>query len=167
MIYAGIDVGLSGGIAFFNDFTLLEVIDMPKKPTQWDKGNMVDSKALADALLRHRPERVNVERASAMPGQGVSSMFSFGMSYQAVFSVLEVLEIPYEVVQPKKWQKQFGVVGKTKEGIHSADVVDTIYPEANIRGRMGGLKDGRCDAILIALYDPKASVLVMPPLPSQ
>lgn len=157
MIYCGIDVGLSGGIAFFNDNVLLEVIDMPKKPTPWDKGNMVDSKALADAILRHKPEKANVERATAMPGQGVSSMFSFGMSYQAVFSVLDVLGVPYEVVQPKRWQKQFGVTGKTKAGLHSEDVVNQIYPEAQIRGRMGGLKDGRCDAILIALYKGAAA----------
>jgi len=148
----GIDIGLSGGIAFFEHGRLGSVFDMPAKPTPWDKGRCVDSLALHDILTRHRPVCAFVERVHAMPKQGVSSMFTFGMSFQAVLSVLEVMGIQYQLVEPKAWQKNFGVVGKTKEGKKSADIVKGFYPCAPIYGTKGGIKDGRCDAILIALY---------------
>ena len=155
MITAGIDVGLSGAIAFFDGDSLLNVYDMPKKPTPWGKGNMVDSRELAKLIAHHKPKKAVVERVHAMTGQGVSSMFSFGMSYQAVLSVLDVLDCQYDLVMPRAWQKHIGIVGKTGEGLKAVDIVEKLYPDAPIRGRMGGLKDGRCDAILIGLYSQK------------
>lgn len=49
--------------------------------------------------------RVGLERVGAMPGQGVSSMFSFGVSYGRVQGFLEAAGLPFELVSPQTWQR--------------------------------------------------------------
>ena len=160
MIICGVDPGLSGGIAIFNDNLLLAVHDMPKMAAPWGKGNLVDTKLLAEIVSYHKPEICHLERSQPMTGggqnkqrnTGVNSVFSMGMSYMAVIATMEIMQVPVNYIWPASWTKHFGVVGKSKKGKHAEDVVKNIYPEAQIYGPQGGLKDGRCDAILIALF---------------
>ena len=49
-----------------------------------------------------------VEDVHAMPGQGVTSMFSFGRNLGTILGVLAALKIPYRMETPQKWMKKVG-----------------------------------------------------------
>ena len=49
-----------------------------------------------------------LEKVGAMPGQGVSSTFKFGMSYGGLRMALAWSGIPWVEVSPVKWQGQLG-----------------------------------------------------------
>ena len=95
-----------------------------------------------------------IEQVHAMRGQGVSSTFSFGQRLGELEGMLQTLDLTYSKVIPQKWQKLVGVEPKSgKKGIYSA--ISNIYPNSQLTGKMGGILDGRCDALSIAYYNYK------------
>ena len=126
-----------------------------------------------------------LEYVHAMPGQGVASVFSFGANYGIWQGVLASFQIPYMIVSPKEWQKgilkkislptsmtQLLKNAKTKEEKKKAKskiaamrkkaikkaimtAAARIFPAAELYGPRGGKKDGRADALLIALWCKK------------
>ncbi len=149
----GIDPGLHGAIALLKDNgELVSVLDMPIMASTGDR-QQVNAAELAKMLWPCRKEPMNglvtayVERVAAMPGQGVSSMFNFGVSYGVVLGVLAALGIPVILMSPGKWKRAAGLIGKPKD--FSRTVAQQLYPDASL----GRKRDcGRADAILIALY---------------
>jgi hypothetical protein len=81
MIYIGIDPGLTGAIATIDcDAKLLQLEDLPvirDGKLAWIDSN--DMTSLFLDVLQGRPATIFVERASARPGQGVSSTFCIGV----------------------------------------------------------------------------------------
>ena len=144
----GIDPGISGAIAILNDtFELVECYDMPIMASSNSK-NQVNSAALANLIKKHGyTMTAYLERVSAMPGQGVSSMFSFGTSYGIVQGVLAALGIPVVLVTPQAWKKRAGLTGKDKDLARTLAI--RLYPGGDLSRK----KDiGRADAILIARF---------------
>ena len=97
MITIGIDIGITGAIAFIDhDKSFLSVWDMPTIP--YGKKKAVDPLGIRDILIGEATDEwrlpfeynVFVEQVSAMPNQGVTSMFNFGMGYGTVLGVLGV-----------------------------------------------------------------------------
>ena len=87
MLIIGIDPGISGSICFFEDGKILDVIEMPtmnegKKNKRQVNGAQIYNE-ITDRInkLQKQDVRVVVEQVSAMPGQGVTSMFNFGQSF--------------------------------------------------------------------------------------
>jgi hypothetical protein len=74
----GIDPGLSGALALCrgSEWTLL---DMPIAGDA--KHNEINGPELCRWLREHHPDHAYIEFASARPGQGVTSMFRFGVAY--------------------------------------------------------------------------------------
>jgi len=149
----GIDCGLSGAIAILNDdLRLADVYDMPVMAGT-GKRQQVNGAELARKLYPHsslfedESAIAYVERVSAMPKQGVASMFSFGTSYGIVLGVLAALQIPVVLVTPQSWKKEAGLVGKHKD--YCRTLIQQRYPSAPL-GRKRDI--GRADAIAIALY---------------
>ena len=102
---------------------------------------------LALLMQQLSPHKAIVEKVGAMPGQGVSSMFSFGRSVGIIEGVLAAKQIPVTFVTPQSWQKQSGAA-KGKDG--SRQRVMELFPrEAHLFARVKD--DGRADAVLIAL----------------
>ena len=142
MIYIGIDPGAKGcmcligiGKLAFKDFDLKEYSSTLKTFC-----NTCDTELM-----------VAVEKVHAMPGQGVSSSFSFGQRLGELEGMLTALQIPYELVAPKDWQKACGIPAKSdKKGI--ASVMQKLYPTAELYGNKGGLRDGRSDALGLAHF---------------
>ena len=151
MIVVGIDPGLSGAIAVLDvSNKLLAIHDMPTVSIKSGKSvkNQLSEAMLAGILRRVKAEHAYLEFVSAMPGQGVSSMFNFGMGYGAIKGVLAALEIPFSTVTPVKWQRDLSVV-KGKEGnrLRAAQ----LFPEyAHLFTRVKD--DGRADAALLAYW---------------
>ena len=93
--------------------------------------------------------KVVIEQVSAMPGQGVTSMFNFGQSFGVIKGICAALGIPIYFVRPSKWKKHFNLI-KTNKDASRTKVIE-VYPE--ISSKLHRKKDSnRADAILIALY---------------
>jgi crossover junction endodeoxyribonuclease RuvC len=156
-LFVGIDPGASGAIAVVNVFDqLVAVLDAPTVTTSTVSGGSRTRLDVAEAanLLRQWPGIVSVglERVGAMPGQGVTSMFSFGEGFGMWQGILGTLGLPYELFLPLTWQKtQLGA--RSARGKDAAYVVASrLYPDAQLRGPRGAILDGRADAILIARH---------------
>lgn len=147
----GIDPGISGALALLeDDNTLSDIVDMPIMPLKGNR-NTVNaaevSKILKLWLNGSGKVTAHLEQVSAMPGQGVSSMFGFGVSYGIVQGVLASLGIPVILVTPQQWKKRAGLLGKEKDMART--MAQRLYPMADLSRK----KDiGRADAILIAYY---------------
>ena len=145
----GIDPGVSGAIAWMRYGKVLKVEDMPTIPKTTGKGLQVDAHGLSSLLAGNGSCEVIVEVVHAMPGQGVTSMFSFGKSAGIIEGILAAYEIPYSFVRPQQWKKKFGLSGKQKDA--SRGLCLRLHPE--VASRLTRKKDnGRADAILIAKF---------------
>lgn len=145
---AGIDPGISGAVAFLDNGSLVEVVDMPVKK-YGTKGNkrQVDCRELASVLQLYPVEVAIVESVHAMPAQGVSSSFNFGKHFGNVEGVIEGLGIALSYVTPQYWKKRAGLLKAEKDKART--LARQLYPLAPLDRK----KDhGRADAILIAHY---------------
>ena len=152
MIYIGIDPGLSGAIAFLDvEKGVLSISDMPTlEVKRHNKAkNEVSPSGVATFLGRTpRQSRAVLERVGAMPGQGVTSVFSFGRSVGIIEGVLATMLIPVDIVTPQAWQKAAGVRGGKDGSRLRACELFPNYAELFARKK----DDGRADAALMAWY---------------
>jgi crossover junction endodeoxyribonuclease RuvC len=152
MIVLSIDPGLSGAIAVFRytDHALVDVIDMPTHElTRNGKAKrQVSASGLAGIFNAHKPHHVVVEKVSAMPGQGVTSMFSFGRSFGLIEGIVAAFEIPATYVMPSVWTKGIGRgLGKDASRARACE----LYP-AHQKQFARVKDDGRADAVLIGAW---------------
>jgi crossover junction endodeoxyribonuclease RuvC len=143
----GIDVGLSGALALYRAgaWTLLDM------PIVGDgKRHELNGPALCSWLREQQPDHAFVEYAAARPGQGVSSMFKFGVTYGATKMALAAVGVPYTVVTPDKWKLAVGVpTGADKEASRLRAL--QLFPE-QAAGLARKKDHARADAMLIAFY---------------
>jgi crossover junction endodeoxyribonuclease RuvC len=156
MIILGIDPGLSGALALYNtsDQTV-EVFDMPvlELVRNGKTKREVSAQALANLLAGTTIKAAFVERVNAMPGQGVTSVFSFGRSTGIVEGILAAYDIPTTLVTPQAWQKAVGQRAGKDGGRERA--MQLFPAQADLFQRKKD--DGRSDAALIAYYGAKLS----------
>jgi crossover junction endodeoxyribonuclease RuvC len=93
-----------------------------------------------------------VEKVGAMPGQGVTSMFSFGQSFGFILGVLTAFGIPYQLVPPRKWKTEFGLINTEKQD--SVTVAKRLFPGVSLlpTERCRKESDGMSDSLLLAEY---------------
>lgn len=149
----GIDPGVSGALAALNEAgEVLETLNTPcvKVGTK----SRVNGAAVA-AWLRGLGaiEHAYLEKVGAMPGQGVSSMFTFGHSAGVVEGILQGMSIPYTLVTPQAWKKRGGLVGTDKDAARSRAI--QLYPNLRVLD-LKGRGQAVADAILIARYGSDA-----------
>lgn len=141
----GIDPGLSGGIAIWSGGNLSEAFAMPVI-----KGAGLNLHQIANAL--DNADLVVIEKATAMPGQGVTSMFSFGLVYGVLQGLCAGKKIPFEIVTPQSWKKQI-LAGTQKDKAAAIDYCTRNYPNISlIPEGCRKPRDGIADAICILLY---------------
>ena len=152
MIFIGIDPGLDGAIAFFDTGRgHLSVVDMPVVEVLrgGKKKREVSAQMLAQIIrLAERPCTAVSERVNAMPGQGVTSVFSFGRSSGIVEGVLAALAIPTHIITPQMWQKAASVRGGKDGARQRATELFPAYAGLFARKK----DDGRADAACMAWY---------------
>ena len=84
MLVIGIDPGISGSICFFQDGRIIDVVEMPtmiegkKNKKQVNGSQIFNEISLKIKKIDKKDIKVVIEQVSAMPGQGVTSMFNFG-----------------------------------------------------------------------------------------
>ncbi len=157
----GADPGLSGGIAVLNDSGgVLHYQKMPVKPILDEKQEktgkkIIDIGQVAAVIARFEPEYVFIEKVHAMPGQGVSSMFSFGMGYGMLLGLTLSLEamLHTELVTPQKWQKFMYAQSSFPEGISPKGKALITFRELWPKLAADGVShDGIVDAMLLAEF---------------
>ena len=154
MLIIGIDPGISGSICFFEDGKILEVIEMPvmtegKKNKKQVNGAQIYNEFLKRINKKDDEIRVVIEQVSAMPGQGVTSMFNFGQSYGILKGICSAMQLPMFFVRPTKWKKYFNLINSQKDASRTRAI--EIFPYFSIH--LSKKKDSnKADAILIASF---------------
>ena len=155
MLIIGIDPGITGAICFFEDGELKDVIDMPTMASgNKNKKQINGSQIFNEISLRtknYKSENINVvvEQVSAMPGQGVTSMFNFGQSFGVIKGICSAMELPIFYVRPIKWKKYFNLINSEKDASRTKAI--EMFPK--ISHKLSKKKDNnKADAILIAQY---------------
>ena len=149
----GIDPGLGGGIAVLDDLKIFDVYDMPIMSEGKKNKNQLNSAQLVNIIkkniISNEDTFLIVEQVSAMPGQGVTSMFNFGQTFGSIKGICAALNLPIFFVRPAKWKKHFDLINSSKDA--SRTKVIEMYP--SISPRLSKKKDvNKADAILIARY---------------
>lgn len=146
--YMGVDPGKSGAACLLTEDNNVFFIDWPKDDDIEHVYKTIEQwKASYDISL------CILEKVHAMPKQGVSSTFSFGMNYGSWKAIVAISQIPYLLVTPQAWQK--GLIsqkdGKTPK-LRSKAATKRMYPKHKheFEGVRGGWLDGRADAALMA-----------------
>ena len=121
MLIIGIDPGISGSICFFEDGKIVDVIEMPtmtegKKNKRQVNGSQIYNEISKRIIkIDKKNLRVIIEQVSAMPGQGVTSMFNFGQSFGILKGICSAMQLPMYFVRPAKWKKYFGLINSEKD----------------------------------------------------
>jgi crossover junction endodeoxyribonuclease RuvC len=155
MLIIGIDPGITGSICFFEDGKVLEVIEMPnmaegKKNKRQVNGAQIYNE-IFNRIKNHNKKSIKVviEQVSAMPGQGVTSMFNFGQSFGVLKGICSAMQLSMYFVRPAKWKKYFSLINAEKDA--SRTRVIEIFPY--ISTQLSKKKDAnKADAILIASF---------------
>ena len=165
MIIFGIDPGVSGAICVLKEKEIIEVYEMPtmidgKKNKRQVNGAEVTNILLKELNNLQLPEisssskleervKVVVEHVTAMPGQGVTSMFNFGQSFGIIKGICAAMQLPIFFVRPAKWKKHFELINTQKDASRTKAI--EMFPK--ISSILSKKKDSnKADAILIASF---------------
>ena len=155
MLIIGIDPGISGSICFLKDGKILNVIEMPtmtegKKNKKQVNGSQIYNEILNVIRDIEKKEiKVIIEQVSAMPGQGVTSMFNFGQSFGILKGICSGMQLPMYFVRPAKWKKYFNLLNSGKDASRTKAIEIFPYFSSNLAKKKDSNK---ADAILIANY---------------
>ena len=155
MLIIGIDPGISGSICFFQDGRIIDVLEMPtmtdgKKNKKQVNGSQIFNEISARIKkLDNKDIKVVVEQVSAMPGQGVTSMFNFGQSFGILKGICSAMQLPIYFVRPAKWKKYFNLINSEKDASRTRAI--EVFPY--ISSQLSKKKDAnKADAILLASF---------------
>ena len=154
MLIVGIDPGISGSICFFEEGKILDVIEMPvmtdgKKNKKQVNGAQMYNEIFKRIDTSHKDIRVVIEQVSAMPGQGVTSMFNFGQSFGILKGICSAMQLPMFFVRPAKWKKYFNLINSQKDASRTRAIEIFPYFSAQLSKKKDSNK---ADAILIASF---------------
>ena len=155
MLIIGIDPGISGSICFLDNGKILDVVEMPimtdgKKNKKQVNGSQVYNEISKRIKQFEKNQiRVVIEHVSAMPGQGVTSMFNFGQSFGILKGICTAMQLPMYFIRPAKWKKYFNLLNSEKDASRTRAI--EIFPYFS--SQLSRKKDSnKADAILIASF---------------
>lgn len=140
-VYIGIDPGLSGAMGVISPHGTF-AIPFDEEEYVTTLNSCIDEKYAIRAVVEH---------VGAMPKQGVASTFKFGANFGWIQGVLFALGIPYELVRPQKWKKEFSC---TSDKNTSVAVARRLFPSVSLLAtpRCKKPHDGMAEALLMAEY---------------
>ncbi len=155
MLIIGIDPGISGSICFLKDGKILDVIDMPTMADGKKNKKQINGSQIYNEIIKkigneeNQNVRVIIEHVSAMPGQGVTSMFNFGQSFGILKGICSAMRLPMYFVRPAKWKKYFNLINSEKDASRTKAI--EIFPYFS--SQLSKKKDSnKADAILISNF---------------
>ena len=155
MFIIGIDPGISGALCFMEHGKIINVIDMPSMADGKKNKKQVNGSQVFNEISRYIKEKnpndikVIIEHVSAMPGQGVTSMFNFGQSFGILKGICSAMNLPMYFVRPAKWKKYFSLINASKDASRTKAIEIFPYFSVNLSKKKDANK---ADAILIASY---------------
>ena len=155
MLIIAIDPGITGSICFFENGKIIDLVEMPnmaegkKNKKQVNGAQIYNEIFLRTKDLEKKDIKVVIEQVSAMPGQGVTSMFNFGQSFGALKGICSAMQLPMYFVRPAKWKKYFNLINSEKDASRTKAI--QIFPYISVQ--LSKKKDNnKADAILIASF---------------
>ena len=155
MLIIGIDPGISGSICFFQDGVIKDVVEMPtmiegKKNKKQVNGSQIFNE-ISEKIknMDKKNIKVVIEHVTAMPGQGVTSMFNFGQSFGILKGICSAMQLSVYFVRPAKWKKYFNLINSEKDASRTRAIEIFPYYSSHLSRRKDSNK---ADAILIASY---------------
>ena len=138
MLIIGIDPGISGSICFLEDGIIKDVIEMPtmiegkKNKKQVNGSQIFNEISFRIKTYEKKNIKVVVEQVSAMPGQGVTSMFNFGQSFGILKGICSAMQLPIYFVRPAKWKKYFNLINSEKDASRTRAIEIFHYFSSNL-----------------------------------
>ena len=155
MLIIGIDPGISGALCFFENGRILKVIEMPTMTEGKKNKKQVNGAQIYHEILNviknidKKDIKIVIEQVSAMPGQGVTSMFNFGQSFGILKGICSAMQLSMYFVRPAKWKKYFNLINSEKDASRTRAI--EIFPYFS--SQLSKKKDSnKADAILIASF---------------
>ena len=155
MLIIGIDPGISGSLCFFEDGKIIDLVEMPNMAEGKKNKKQVNAAQIYNEIytriknLEKKNIKIVIEQVSAMPGQGVTSMFNFGQSFGVLKGICAAMQLPMYFVRPAKWKKYFNLINAEKDASRTKAI--QIFPY--ISAQLSRKKDAnKADAILIASF---------------
>jgi len=155
MLIIGIDPGISGSLCFFQDGKIIDLVEMPNMPEGKKNKRQVNGAQIYNEIssrikgFKKEDIKIIIEQVSAMPGQGVTSMFNFGQSFGVLKGICSAMQLPMYFVRPAKWKKYFNLINSKKDASRTKAI--EIFPY--ISDQLSRKKDSnKADAILIASF---------------
>ena len=155
MLIIGIDPGISGSICFFQDGKIIDVIEMPTMTEGKKNKRQVNGAQIFNEVSKRidnmdkKDIKIIIEQVSAMPGQGVTSMFNFGQSFGILKGICSAMQLPMYFVRPAKWKKYFNLINSEKDASRTKAIEIFPYFSSNLSKKKDSNK---ADAILIASF---------------
>lgn len=148
----GIDPGASGAVAILDhEGDLIEVWDIPTveiKSGKTVKKRISPEMFAAEIRNWQDAHSCYTEKVSAMPGQGVSSMFQFGESLGIIRGIMAGMAIPLTLVTPANWKRDMKLpTGKEWSRQRAAQ----MWPK-HAKSFARVKDDGRAEAALLGLW---------------
>lgn len=137
----GIDPGQSGGVAFTDG---REVLCFKMPETERDTYDLLRS-------FQCKLPTVFLEAVHAFPGQGVTSVWSFGRNYGFLRGAITALLYPLHDVTPQKWQKTLGCLTHGDKNITKSRA-QQLFPHLKIT-------HATADALLIMEYGRRTLIV--------
>lgn len=147
----GCDPGISGALALIDTVEhTLSVIDMPTEATTKSR-KLVSPAAMRDFLIKADPDAIFLEEVGVRPGEGAVGAFSFGRGFGRMEGVAAGALVQVWLARPQEWKR---VTSTPADKTRAAARAYQIFPRCRdlLTGPRGGLKDGRCEAAIIAFY---------------
>jgi crossover junction endodeoxyribonuclease RuvC len=160
----GVDPGTTGALALFDTVSRrLVVEDMPVvrvvTRSSGQKRPQIADPLLSGMIRQFAPDIAFLERVHALPKQGVTSTFTFGMSYGIVRGVLAALNIPVNLVTPQQWKSTIRV-GRDKA--EARLIAARLFPDHGaVFSRVRD--DGRAEAALLAWFGAHHGLSIQTP----
>ena len=155
MLIIGVDPGISGSISFLEEGKILDVVEMPTMNDGKKNKRQVNGSQVFNEISRRikkidkKDIRVIIEQVSAMPGQGVTSMFNFGQSFGILKGICSAMQLSMYFVRPARWKKYFNLINSEKDASRTRAIEIFPYYSSNLSRKKDSNK---ADAILIASY---------------
>ena len=138
MLIIGIDPGISGSICFFQDGSIKDVVEMPtmiegKKNKKQVNGSQIFNE-ISEKIknMDKKNIKVVIEHVTAMPGQGVTSMFNFGQSFGILKGICSAMQLSVYFVRPAKWKKYFNLINSEKDASRTRAIEIFPYYSSNL-----------------------------------
>lgn len=144
----GIDPGKTGAVAAVQ-------LEEPHEVFFWELGDTFTARDFENIIENYEVKHTYIEKAQAMPHQGVISMFTYGVGFGRLLGWCETIGAPFTLIPPKTWTKEMqkGCKAKDSKG-RSLQAVQRLFPNEDLRVNPKSKKahEGAVDAILIAEY---------------